>query len=209
MPHLPDHATHDAELIAAFAAGDATGPALDEATALVAECAACAELHRDLRAITTALPELPPPTRTRDFRLSDAQADALRPSGWRGLVAAFASPRFRLAAPLGTGLAAAGLAGLLLATPGGVFVTGSASLPAGGCQLSSSSSGYGWTGRRLRARWMSIAALIAIRWSHDLTLPPRNEVRLRNAEKNASWTQSDAWSRSGTIRTMSANSWSW
>ena len=87
--------------------------------------------------------------------------------------------------------------------------SGSASIPAGGCQLSSSSSGYGWTGRRLRARWVSIAALTQIRLSHDLTLPPRNEVRLRNAEKNASWTQSDAWSRSGTIRTTSANSWSW
>ena len=85
-------------------------------------------------------------------------------------------------------------------------VTGSASVPAGGCQLSSSSSGYGWTGRRLRARWMSIAALIAIRWSHDFTLPPRNPARLRKAEKNASWTQSDAWSRSGTIRTINAKS---
>ena len=126
MPHLPDHATHDPELIAAFAAGDATGSALDEATALVAECADCAALHRDLRAIATALPELPAPARPRDFRLTPEQADALRPSGWRGLVAAFASPRFRLAAPLGTGLAAAGLAGLLLATPGGLFSAGSA-----------------------------------------------------------------------------------
>ena len=61
----------------------------------------------------------------------------------------------------------------------------------------------------MRARWMSIAALIAIRLSHDLTLPPRNAARLRKAEKNASWTQSDAWSRSGTIRTIRANSWSW
>ena len=124
MPHLPDHATHDPELIAAFAAGDATGSALDEATALVAECADCAALHRDLRAISTALPELPLPARPRDFRLTPDQADALRPSGWRGLVAAFASPRFRLAAPLGTGLAAAGLAGLLLASPGGLFSAG-------------------------------------------------------------------------------------
>ena len=31
----------------------------------------------------------------------------------------------------------------------------------------------GLDGRRLRARWMSIAALTAIRLSHDLTLPPR------------------------------------
>ena len=56
---------------------------------------------------------------------------------------------------------------------------------------------------------MSIAALTQIRFSQDLTLPPRNERRLRNAEKNASWTASDAWSRSGTIRTTSAKSWSW
>jgi hypothetical protein len=121
MPHLPDHATHDPELIAAYAAGDATGSALAQATELVAGCADCAALHRDLRAIATALPELPAPVRPRDFTLTPEQAATLRPSGWRGIVAAFASPRFRLAAPLGTGLAAAGLAGLLLATPGGIL----------------------------------------------------------------------------------------
>ncbi len=121
MPHLPDHVTHDPELIAAYAAGDAAGPALDEATELVAGCPECAELHRDLRAISTALPELPAPVRPRDFRLTPEQADSLRPAGWRGVLAAFASPRFRLAAPLGAGLAAAGLAGLLLASPGGLL----------------------------------------------------------------------------------------
>ena len=120
MPHIPDHLTHDPELVAAYAAGDATGPDLAAATELVAACTECAELHRDLRAIATALPELPVPARTRDFRLTPEQAASLAPSGWRGVLAAFASPRFRLAAPLGTGLAAAGLAGLLLATPGGL-----------------------------------------------------------------------------------------
>src|SRR3954469_6106759 len=54
-----------------------------------------------------------------------------------------------------------------------------------------------------------MAALTQIGLSQDLTLPPRNEVRLRYAEKKASWTASDAWSRSGTIRTTRANSWSW
>ena len=121
MPHLPDHVTHDPELIAAYAAGDATGPALEEAADLVASCTACAELHRDLRAISTALPELPAAVRRRDFRLTPEQAAALRPAGWRGVLAAFAAPRFRLAAPLGAGLAAAGLAGLLLASPGGLL----------------------------------------------------------------------------------------
>ena len=121
MPHLPDHVTHDPELIAAYAAGDAAGPALDQAADLVASCTECAELHRDLRAISTALPELPAPVRPRDFRLTPEQAAALRPAGWRGVLAAFAAPRFRLAAPLGAGLAAAGLAGLLLASPGGLL----------------------------------------------------------------------------------------
>ena len=124
MPHLPDHTTHDPELIAAYAAGDAAGPDLAQATELVAECTDCAALHRDLRAIATALPELPAPARPRDFRLTPEQAASLAPSGWRGLLAAFASPRFRLAAPLGTGLAAIGLAGLLLGTPGTVLPAG-------------------------------------------------------------------------------------
>ena len=120
MPHIPDHVTHDPELVAAYAAGDATGPDLAAATELVASCTECADLHRDLRAIATALPELPPAVRPRDFRITPEQAASLQPSGWRGVLAAFASPRFRLAAPLGTGLAAAGLAGLLLASPGGL-----------------------------------------------------------------------------------------
>ncbi len=121
MPHLPDHTTHDPELIAAYAAGDATGPDLAQATELAAECTDCAALHRDLRAIAAALPEMPPAVRPRDFRLTPEQAASLAPSGWRGLLAAFASPRFRLAAPLGTGLAAIGLAGLLLGTPGSIL----------------------------------------------------------------------------------------
>ena len=125
MPHIPDHLTHDPELVAAYAAGDATGPDLAAATELVASCTECADLHRDLRAIATALPELPPAVRPRDFRITPEQAASLRPSGWRGVLAAFASPRFRLAAPLGTGLAAAGLAGLLLASPGGIALPAS------------------------------------------------------------------------------------
>src|SRR5262249_6153086 len=124
MPHLPDHQTHDPELIAAYAAGDATGPALAEATELVAACARCAELHRDLRAITAALPELPAPVRPRDFRLTAEQAAELRPRGWRGLLETLAGPRFRLAAPLGTGLAALGIVALLVA-PGSLPLAGS------------------------------------------------------------------------------------
>ena len=148
MPHLPDHTTHDPELIAAYAAGDAAGSDLAGATELVAECTECAALHRDLRAIATALPELPAPVRTRDFRLTPEQAASLAPSGWRGLLAAFASPRFRLAAPLGTGLAAIGLAGLLLGTPGSVLPTAEGT----GASAASRAAAQGAPARGHRAR---------------------------------------------------------
>ncbi len=71
MPHVPDirhHEQHDPELIAAYAAGDATGQALELATTLVAGCPECAGLHRDLRSIAAAVADLPAPVRTRDSR---------------------------------------------------------------------------------------------------------------------------------------------
>ena len=122
MPHLPDHVTHDPELIAAYAAGDADrararrrrptwSPRAPSAPSSTATCARS----------RPRCPSCPPRVRPRDFRLTPEQAASLRPAGWRGVLAAFAAPRFRLAAPLGTGLAAAGLAGLLLASPGGLL----------------------------------------------------------------------------------------
>ena len=112
------HAAHDAGLVAAYAAGDATGAELEAATTLVAACGGCAALHRDLRAIAAALPATPAPRRTRDFRLTPEQAASLRPAGWRRVLAPFAGTRFAFAAPLGSGLAALGIVGILLAGPG-------------------------------------------------------------------------------------------
>ncbi len=124
MPRHPDphdHATHELELVAAYASGDATGSELETAMSLVAACPECAALHRDLRAIAAALPELPVAVRRRDFRLTEDQAAALRPAGWRRFVAVLAGPRFSFAAPLGTGLATIGIAVLV--------VSGSLGLP--------------------------------------------------------------------------------
>jgi hypothetical protein len=128
MPHAPDaHASHDPLLVAAFAAGDATGDRLAEATALVATCEACAALHHDLRAIAAALPVAAPGPRPRDFRLSAEQAAALQPTRWRRLLALLAGPRFAFAGPLGAGLATLGLAGIL--------VIGAAGIPLGGAAM--------------------------------------------------------------------------
>jgi hypothetical protein len=120
MPHIPDtlHDTHDLELVAAYAAGDASGEALARATTLVAGCAQCAALHHDLRAIAAAMPELPAPVRPRDFRLSPEQAASLRPAGLRGFLSTLAGPRFSFATPLGSGLAALGIVGVLVASGG-------------------------------------------------------------------------------------------
>jgi hypothetical protein len=129
----PDHAGHDPLLVAAYAAGDATGARLDEAAALVATCAACGALHHDLRAIATALPAVaatPPSPRPRDFRLTPDQAASLRPSGWRRLLVPLAGPSFAFARPLGTGLATIGLAGILVAGASGIPLGGAASAPA-------------------------------------------------------------------------------
>lgn len=117
MPHVPDlnHQTHDLELVAAHAAGDTAGTRLATADARLASCASCAELHADLRAISAALPSVPARPRTRDYRLTAAHARALQPRGWRRMVAAFGAPRLAFAAPVGSGLAALGIAGLLVA----------------------------------------------------------------------------------------------
>ena len=130
MPHLPDsqHPEHDPELIAAYAAGDATGPALERATALVGTCDECAALHHDLRSIAAAMPTIPAPARTRDFTLTPEQAASLRPRGIRGLLATLSGPGFSFATPVGTGLAAIGIVGVLVAS-GGLPASGGAAAP--------------------------------------------------------------------------------
>ena len=127
MPHRSaSHADHDPLAIAAYAAGDATGPELDDALALVAACGDCAALHHDLRAIAAATADIPAPVRTRDYRLTPEQAASLRPAGWRRLLAPLAGPKFSFAGPLGAGLATLGLAGFLVAGSFGVPLAASA-----------------------------------------------------------------------------------
>ncbi len=112
-PHA--HRTHDPELIAAAADGTLTGPDAGRAEAWLATCAACAELRNDLVAIAAASRTLATPARTRDFQLSRADAERLRGSGWRGILARIGTSRDAFSRPLAVGLTTLGLAGLLLA----------------------------------------------------------------------------------------------
>jgi hypothetical protein len=107
------HQAHDPFLVAQLAADDLTGSERAAAERLVSECPRCAELLADLRAITSATSALPPPARTRDFRLTPADAARLR-SPWRRWLGGIAQPRFAFVQPLGAGLATLGLAGLLI-----------------------------------------------------------------------------------------------
>jgi anti-sigma factor RsiW len=126
------HHDHDPLLIAALVDGDSDAPVTDErARRLIAECADCATLHADLIALAAASRALPAPAiRTRDFRLSAADAARLRPSGWRRVIVAFGSPRDGLTRPLAAGLTTLGLAGLLIGTiPSGLFGAASGAAP--------------------------------------------------------------------------------
>lgn len=114
VPHTPPaEAEAHASLIVALDAGDLDGSELERAQALVPACAACAALRDDLAAIRSAMTALPAPARRRDFRLSDADAARLRPSGWRRLLGWLAAPGSSVR-PLATGLATLGVVGLLL-----------------------------------------------------------------------------------------------
>lgn len=106
---------HDETLIARLAAADLTDREAADARSLVASCPACAELHADLRSIMAATASLPAPRRTRDFRLTEADAARLQRTGWRRLLGRFGEPRLAFTKPLATGLVTLGIAGLVFA----------------------------------------------------------------------------------------------
>jgi hypothetical protein len=131
MPLVSEpHVQHDLLLVASLAAGDLAGADRDHAAAQIASCADCAILHADLIAIARATAALPPAAAPRDFTLSPEQAAALRPTGWRRLVAAMSGSRPLMSRQLGIGLATIGLAGLLVSALPTVQLGSSAALPA-------------------------------------------------------------------------------
>ncbi len=133
MPHDSEqHFQHDQLLLVSLAAGDLIGADRDRATSQIADCAECARLNDDLLVIARATAALPAAVRPRDFQLSLEQANRLRPAGWRGFVAAFASPRLAMTRQLGVGLTTLGIAGLMLSVLGSLNfgMAGAAMAPA-------------------------------------------------------------------------------
>ena len=133
MPTLDhaDHPQHDALLIAGHAAGDLPEPHRLRAEALLSACTSCADLRRDLVAITAAARSLPtPPSASRDFRLTAEQAARLQRGSWlRTLLRPFGAPGAALR-PMAAALTSLGIAGLFVATMLPALLGGAASAPA-------------------------------------------------------------------------------
>jgi hypothetical protein len=127
-----DHERHDALLVAAHAAGDLTGPDRDLVARLLVDCRACATLADDLRALAIAVQDLPPPTRPRDFTISQADSRRLRRGGWGRFVELVRGDAFRLARPVGAAFASLGFAGLVFASMAGGAPPGAAGAASGG-----------------------------------------------------------------------------
>jgi pyruvate/2-oxoglutarate dehydrogenase complex dihydrolipoamide acyltransferase (E2) component len=136
-----DHARHDPLWMAALATRD---PDLSEsertrAEAALESCGSCIDLFAELVALSAAIPSAAVPARPRDFTLTPADAERLRPRGLRRWLAGIGSVRDGITFPLALGLTTMGIAGLLVATVPAAFsgLGGAASAPAAGPELRS------------------------------------------------------------------------
>lgn len=114
-PVTDDHGRHDQLLVARFAADDAYPGEQQTARALIDACPDCARLANDIRLISRTTGSLPPARRTRDFRISAADAERLRGSWLDRLLRRWTGPRAAVLQPLA---AAALVLGLTLAVIG-------------------------------------------------------------------------------------------
>lgn len=122
------HPAHDRLLIANLVDRSVSEAERARGEEQLTACSECALLYDDLVALSAATRDLPVPARSRDFTLSNADADRLRVRGWRRVFAAFGSPRDVFSRPLAMGLTTLGVAGLLVATVPSAL-TGAASSP--------------------------------------------------------------------------------
>ena len=109
------HAAHDSLRIAeAVDRGARPAPVIEL-------CARCADMYRELVAITAALPLAALPARRRGFTLTAHDAHRLRTQGWRGWWWHIWSGHDRVTKPLAVGFTTLGLAGLLITTVPGLL----------------------------------------------------------------------------------------
>jgi hypothetical protein len=117
-----NHAHHDRLLVSRHAADDSYPGEVEQARALIAQCADCAALATDIRALSAATSRLGAPARPRDFRITAEQAERLRGSAFERFLRRLAGPGLAPARPL---------AGVALSI-GLMLVVAGAAMPAGG-----------------------------------------------------------------------------
>jgi hypothetical protein len=107
-------------------------------------CTECAELHRDLVAISAATRSLPHDARApRDFRISPEQAARLKRRSWvRWVLRPFASGQ-SATKPMAAAFTSLGIAGLLVATFVPALLGGSAASAPAGAPASAPTGGAG------------------------------------------------------------------
>lgn len=145
-PDAGAHSKHDRLLIAARAAGELTGRDLDRADAQIATCDACCALEAELRAISRATRQLPPPARPPDldFTISAWRATALgRHGAWRRLLRPFGRFGSGSVRPLAAAFMTLGIAGLLLATLPALPALRTLEFGSGGAYMAASGSSPG------------------------------------------------------------------
>jgi hypothetical protein len=107
--HNVGHARHDRLLVSRFAVGDTTGPDTDAARSLVDQCTDCSRLAADMTLLRTSIATLPAPKRTRNFRITEAQAEQLRGSALDRFLRRLAMPQLALIRPIAGVALAVGL----------------------------------------------------------------------------------------------------
>jgi hypothetical protein len=119
------HARHDR-----FAIADSIGGGMAPTT--IGTCPACRALHIDLLTLQGAIRAAWVPSRTRDLRMTVADATRLHRRRWQRLFGAVGTPRDVLTRPLALCFTSLGLVGLLLtAVPAGLPTgAGGAAAPA-------------------------------------------------------------------------------
>jgi hypothetical protein len=131
-----EHARHDRLLVTRFGAGDAYPAELAEARQLVERCSECARLAREISLLRAATADLPVASRTRDFLLTERDAERLRVSAFDRWLRRLAAPGLAPLRPLAGVAVSVGLAlavvGVALPTPVGDTFTQEMPMPASG-----------------------------------------------------------------------------
>ncbi len=115
LPDGTDHDDHDRLLIARSLDGGLDAVEMSQAERLIQSCPGCASLVGDLHSISTAVAHMPAARRTRDFRITAAQAAAARGSALTrllrgvGLLPGLDPPRRQIMQPLAGAAIAIGL----------------------------------------------------------------------------------------------------